>query len=183
MWSSRVLPQIWCRLFGGLWREKPSSRPLSTTRNRPVLRRELSARPLTGSRYFLESENPGIILHLLLSISRSPANRKASLMFEGLKRSLSSGASATCRFGVPLVRAFKPSASFSTSLTTRIVLTFEEIETERTQEFELCWSADGGGSCREIVRQRWNFGRPNAMREVIAIKLFHSLVVLQSRLL
>src|ERR1700730_2290468 len=37
---------------------------------------------------------------------------------------------------------------------TRISLVFAETETERTQEFVLCWSPDGGRSFREIVRQQ-----------------------------
>jgi hypothetical protein len=49
---------------------------------------------------------------------------------------------------------------------TRISLVFEETETERTQEFALRWSPDGGGSFREIVRQQWNFSSPNTTREV-----------------
>ena len=48
----------------------------------------------------------------------------------------------------------------------RIALVFEESETERTQEFVLRWSGDGGRSFREIVRQQWNFAPPNAIREV-----------------
>jgi hypothetical protein len=48
----------------------------------------------------------------------------------------------------------------------RIALVFEETETERTQEFVLRWSPDGGRSFQEIVRQQWNFSSPNAMREV-----------------
>jgi hypothetical protein len=47
-----------------------------------------------------------------------------------------------------------------------IALVFEETETERTQEFVLRWSGDGGRSFREIVRQQWNFSLPNAIREV-----------------
>jgi hypothetical protein len=46
-----------------------------------------------------------------------------------------------------------------------IALVFEEKETERTQEFVLRWSSDGGRSFREIVRQQWNFNLPNSMRE------------------
>ena len=49
---------------------------------------------------------------------------------------------------------------------TRISLLFEESETERTQEFVLRWSPDGGRSFREIVRQQWNFSPPNTTREV-----------------
>src|ERR1039458_2637667 len=48
----------------------------------------------------------------------------------------------------------------------RISLVFEETETERTQEFVLRWSPDGGRSFREIVRQQWNFSPPNTIREV-----------------
>ena len=47
---------------------------------------------------------------------------------------------------------------------TRIALVFEETETERTQEFVLRWSPDGGRSFREIVRQQWNFSPPNNPR-------------------
>ena len=49
---------------------------------------------------------------------------------------------------------------------TRISLVFEESETERTQEFVLRCSPDGGRSFREIVRQQWNFSPPNSIREV-----------------
>src|ERR1017187_617915 len=42
---------------------------------------------------------------------------------------------------------------------TRIALVFEESETERTQEFVLRWSPDGGRSFQEIVHQEAN-GRP-----------------------
>jgi hypothetical protein len=49
---------------------------------------------------------------------------------------------------------------------TRISLVFEESETDRTQEFILRWSPDGGRSFREIVRQQWNFSSPNTVREV-----------------
>ncbi len=48
----------------------------------------------------------------------------------------------------------------------RIALVFEENETERTQEFVMGWSADGGRSFREIVRQQWNFSSANSIREV-----------------
>src|SRR6202165_3731928 len=47
---------------------------------------------------------------------------------------------------------------------TRIALAFEETETERTQEFVLRWSGDGGRSFREIVRQQWNFSPSNTSR-------------------
>ncbi len=48
----------------------------------------------------------------------------------------------------------------------RIWLVFEETETERTQEFVLRWSPDGGRSFQEIVRQQWNFSPPNTIREI-----------------
>ena len=48
----------------------------------------------------------------------------------------------------------------------RISLVFEEPERQRTQEFVLRWSPDGGHSYREIVRQQWNFSSPDAMREI-----------------
>src|SRR5438445_13007259 len=47
-----------------------------------------------------------------------------------------------------------------------ISLVFEENETARTQEFVLRWSADGGRSVKEIVRQQWNFSPPDSKREV-----------------
>jgi hypothetical protein len=49
---------------------------------------------------------------------------------------------------------------------TRIALAFEETEIERTQEFVLRWSPDGGRSFREVVRQQWNFSPPQTIREV-----------------
>jgi hypothetical protein len=49
---------------------------------------------------------------------------------------------------------------------TRISLVFEETETQRTQEFVLRWSGNGGRSFREIVRQQWNFSPPNTISEV-----------------
>jgi len=48
----------------------------------------------------------------------------------------------------------------------RIWLAFEETEAERTQEFVLRWSSDGGHSFREIVRQQWNFSPPETTREI-----------------
>src|SRR6266496_2171314 len=49
---------------------------------------------------------------------------------------------------------------------TRIALVFEETETERTQEFVLRWSPDGGHSFREVIRQQWNFSPPKTTREI-----------------
>ena len=43
---------------------------------------------------------------------------------------------------------------------------FQEDEQERTQEFVLQWSPDGGQSYREIVRQQYNFSPPEAAREI-----------------
>jgi hypothetical protein len=48
----------------------------------------------------------------------------------------------------------------------RIHLVFHEEKKERTQEFVLRWSPDGGQSYREIVRQQYNFSPPAAAREV-----------------
>ncbi len=48
----------------------------------------------------------------------------------------------------------------------RIHLVFHEGEQERTQEFVLRWSSDGGQSYREIVRQQYNLSPPEAAREV-----------------
>ncbi|MGH7373349.1 MAG: hypothetical protein ACREJY_03915 [Candidatus Rokuibacteriota bacterium] len=47
----------------------------------------------------------------------------------------------------------------------RVWLLFIEPDTERTQEFVLRWSPDGGRSVREILRQQWNFGPPETIRE------------------
>jgi hypothetical protein len=49
---------------------------------------------------------------------------------------------------------------------TRIFLVFEETDTERTQEFILRWSPDGGHSFQEIVRQQWNFSPPSTIGEI-----------------
>ena len=48
----------------------------------------------------------------------------------------------------------------------RIHLVFHEAEQGRTQEFVLLWSADGGQSYREIVRQQYNFSPPASAREI-----------------
>jgi hypothetical protein len=47
----------------------------------------------------------------------------------------------------------------------RIWLNFVETRTERTQEYVLRWSPDGGQSFREIVRQQWNFSPQGATSE------------------
>ena len=47
----------------------------------------------------------------------------------------------------------------------RIRLNFVEPRTERTQEYVLRWSPDGGQSYREIVRQKWNFSPQGATSE------------------
>jgi hypothetical protein len=47
----------------------------------------------------------------------------------------------------------------------RISLVFEENQTQRTQEFVLRWSSDGGRKFQEIVRQQWNFSPPATTRE------------------
>jgi len=48
----------------------------------------------------------------------------------------------------------------------RVYLVFREDEQQRTQEFLLRWSSDGGRSFREIVRQQYNFSPPNKTREI-----------------
>ena len=47
----------------------------------------------------------------------------------------------------------------------RIWLNFVETHIERTQEYVLRWSSDGGQSFREIVRQQWNFSPLGATSE------------------
>ncbi len=47
----------------------------------------------------------------------------------------------------------------------RIWLNFVETGTGRTQEFILRWSADGGQSFQEIVRQQWNFSPEGSTNE------------------
>ncbi|MFY9942456.1 MAG: hypothetical protein WAK57_09800 [Desulfobacterales bacterium] len=48
----------------------------------------------------------------------------------------------------------------------RIHLVFHEYEQQRTHEFLLRWSSDGGRTCREIVRQQYNFSPPENTREI-----------------
>jgi len=48
----------------------------------------------------------------------------------------------------------------------RIRLVFHEDYQERTQEFVLRWSSNGGRSCREIVRQQYNFSPPYNAHEI-----------------
>jgi hypothetical protein len=47
----------------------------------------------------------------------------------------------------------------------RICLSYVEPERQRTQEYVLRWSADGGQSYREIARQQWNFSPQGAISE------------------
>src|SRR5262249_17501293 len=47
-----------------------------------------------------------------------------------------------------------------------IRLEFVESAMERTQEYVLRWSPDGGNSLREVVRQQWNFSPQGATREI-----------------
>ena len=47
-----------------------------------------------------------------------------------------------------------------------IHLVFEEEKRERTQEFVLRWSKDGGISYGEILRQQYTFSPPGTTREV-----------------
>lgn len=48
----------------------------------------------------------------------------------------------------------------------RIWLRFVEDRIERTQEYVLRWSADGGKTHREIVRQQWTFSPQGSTTEV-----------------
>lgn len=48
----------------------------------------------------------------------------------------------------------------------QIQLVFEEESRERTHEFVLRWSGDGGLSYREILRQQYTFSPPGTTREV-----------------
>ena len=48
----------------------------------------------------------------------------------------------------------------------RIRLRFDEVDTERTQEFTLRWSPDGGRTFREVVRQQYTFSPAGATSEV-----------------
>jgi hypothetical protein len=47
----------------------------------------------------------------------------------------------------------------------RIWLKFAEPDAERTQEYVLRWSADGGQSFQEIERQQWNFSPGGSTQE------------------
>jgi len=47
-----------------------------------------------------------------------------------------------------------------------IRLKFEELEIERTQEYVLRWSPDGGESYQEIIRQQWNFSPEGAISQI-----------------
>lgn len=47
----------------------------------------------------------------------------------------------------------------------KIWLSFIETEIERTQEYVLRWSPDGGKSFEEIVRQQWNFNPQGSTTE------------------
>ena len=47
----------------------------------------------------------------------------------------------------------------------RIRLNFVESEAERTQEYVLRWSHDGGKTFRDIARQQWNFSPQGSTSE------------------
>jgi hypothetical protein len=48
----------------------------------------------------------------------------------------------------------------------RVHLAFHEANQDRTHEFLLRWSTDGGRSYREIVRQQYNFSPPDNTCEI-----------------
>lgn len=47
----------------------------------------------------------------------------------------------------------------------RIWMSFVETAHERTQQYVLRWSGDGGRSYNDIVRQQWNFSPPGTITE------------------
>lgn len=47
----------------------------------------------------------------------------------------------------------------------RIWLEFVEAEVERTQEYVLRWSPDGGATVHDVLRQQWNFSPQGATRQ------------------
>lgn len=53
----------------------------------------------------------------------------------------------------------------------RIWLEFSEHERDRTQQFVLRWSPDGGASFHEILRQQWNFSPPGATTETEDVRV------------
>lgn len=48
----------------------------------------------------------------------------------------------------------------------RILVAFRETTAERTQEYVLRWSPDGGKEFRDIIRQQWNFSPGGATEQV-----------------
>jgi hypothetical protein len=48
----------------------------------------------------------------------------------------------------------------------RVHLAFHETEHPRTQEFVLRWSADGGSTYRDVVRQQYTFSPPDTSHEL-----------------
>jgi len=48
----------------------------------------------------------------------------------------------------------------------RIRLEFSEATAERTQEYVLRWSADGGREFRDVVRQQWNFSPGGSTHQI-----------------
>lgn len=52
----------------------------------------------------------------------------------------------------------------------RVRLEFEEAEVERTQEFVLRASQDGGQTFQEVVRQQWNFSPQGSSRETEEVR-------------
>ena len=53
----------------------------------------------------------------------------------------------------------------------RIRLRFDEADAERTQEFTLRWSPDGGRTFREVVRQQYTFSPAGSTSEVEDLKV------------
>ena len=72
------------------------------------------------------------------------------------------------RAGAPLSQVSSRSASSSINPVSlhRIELRFDEVDSERTQEFTLRSSAASGGSAIDVVRQQWHFSPAGSTTEI-----------------
>lgn len=82
-----------------------------------------------------------------------------------IEAALVAGAGSGWRAAQPGVQTIRVIFDRSQRLS-RMRLVFIETDVARAQEFVLRWSADGGRTFREIVRQQWNFAPPGTIREV-----------------
>ena len=108
--------------------------------------------------------NPSELLRLVDSLHREKDIDSESV-FKGIESALLSRETQGWRASRPGAQTVRLVFDEPQSLK-RIALVFEENDTRRTQEFVLRWSADGGQSFREIVRQQWNFSPPETVREL-----------------